>query len=290
MAEIPQAVLNGVVFGSVLALLALGLTLAFGIARFANVAHGDLATLGAFGALAVNHGLGWGMLAAAAVGVLVTLAAGLLAVRLVYRPLARRPRIAAVIASIGVALVVRHLIIAVWGTAQYAYTLPIERSLRLPLGLRLARPDLVTLAVAVVLMAALHLLLVRTRLGQEMRAVADDPDLARVSGIDPLRVMDAMWVVAFALAGVAGILVGVKTIVTPYLGWDLLLAAFAAAILGGIGNPYGAMAGGLVIGIAEELSTLWLPPTYRTAVAFVIMSSVLLARPSGIFGLARSAR
>jgi branched-subunit amino acid ABC-type transport system permease component len=290
MTEIPQAVLNGVVFGSVLALLALGLTLAFGIARFANVAHGDLATLGAFGALAANQGLGWGMLPSAAAGVLLVLAAGFVAVRLVYRPLARRPRIAAVIASIGVALVVRHLIIAVWGTGQHAYALPIQRALRLPFGLRLAWPDLVTLAVAVALMAALHLLLVRTRLGQEMRAVADDPDLARVSGIDPLRVMDAMWVVALALAGVAGVLVGVKTIVGPYIGWDLLLAAFAGAILGGIGNPYGAMAGGLVIGVAEEVSTLWLPPAYRTGVAFLLMTAVLLARPSGIFGTARVVR
>jgi len=278
-----QSFLDGLINGSVYALVALGLTLAFGIARFANVAHGDLVTLGAYAALWGVQGVGLGILPATLVGVAATLAAGLLVAGLVYRPLARRARIASVIASIGVALAIRHALIFVAGTQQYTFPLPIRRA-ALILGLRITPKDAAILAVAVVLMLLLHLGLQRTRVGKDMRAVADDAALARVAGIRVDRVVTAMWAWSLTLAAVAGVMLGVKTVVTPYMGWDILLSAFAAAILGGIGNPYGAMAGGLVIGMSEELTTLILPPAYRTAVAFLIMTGVLLLRPTGIFG------
>lgn len=283
MLAFAQSVLDGLINGSVYALVALGLTLAFGIARFANVAHGDLVTLGAYAALWGVQGVGLGILPATLVGVAATLAAGLLVAGLVYRPLARRARIASVIASIGVALAIRHALIFVAGTQQYTFPLPIRRA-ALILGLRITPKDAAILAVAVVLMLLLHLGLQRTRVGKDMRAVADDAALARVAGIRVDRVVTAMWAWSLTLAAVAGVMLGVKTVVTPYMGWDILLSAFAAAILGGIGNPYGAMAGGLVLGMSEELTTLILPPAYRTAVAFLIMTGVLLLRPTGIFG------
>lgn len=278
-----QPVLDGLINGSVYALVALGLTLAFGIARFANVAHGDFVTLGAYVTLWGVQGAGLGLLPATGVGVVASVATGLLVATLVYRPLARRARIASVIASIGVALVIRHALIFVAGTQQYTFPLPIRRASQV-LGLRLTPKDATILAVAVLLMAALHLGLQRTRVGKDMRAVADDPALARVAGIRADRVVSVMWVWSLVLAAAAGVLLGVKTVVTPYMGWDLLLSAFAAAILGGIGNPYGAMAGGVLIGVSEELTTLVLPPAYRTGVAFLIMTGVLLVRPTGIFG------
>jgi branched-subunit amino acid ABC-type transport system permease component len=278
-----QPVVDGVITGAIYALVALGLTLAFGIVRFANVAHGDFATLGAYVALWTVQGLGVGLAPATLAAVVATVAAGLAVARLVYRPLGRRARIASVIASIGVALVVRHALIFVAGTQQHTYPLPIRRAAQAG-GLRITPKEVVILAVALVLMLLLHLCLQRTRTGQEMRAVADDPSLARVAGIRVDRVVTVMWVWSLGLAAVAGVLLGVKTIVTPYMGWDLLLPAFAAAILGGIGNPYGAVAGGALLGVSEELTVLLLPPTYRAAVAFVMMTVVLLVRPTGIFG------
>jgi branched-chain amino acid transport system permease protein len=284
-----QAVVDGLVNGSVYALLALGLTLAFGIARFAHVAHGDFATLGAYAALLAAGATGAGLVPAALAAVAVTVTVGLVVARLVYAPLARRAAIASVIASIGVALVVRHLLIVLAGTEQFTFPVPVRRAIRM-LGVRATPKDLVIVGIAVLCMIALALALTRTRIGKEMRAVADDAALARVAGIRVERVVRVMWAWSVALAAVAGVLVGVKTVVTPYLGWDLLLPAFASAILGGIGNPYGAMAGGLVIGVAEEVAATGLPPAYRTAVAFVIMTLVLLVRPAGIFGARDAAR
>jgi len=283
MLSFAQPVLDGLVNGSVYALLALGLTLAFGIARFANVAHGDFATLGAYGALWAVEAMGAPLLPAILVGVAASLAAGLLVAWLVFRPLSRRARIASVIASIGVALVIRHVLIFFAGTQQYGFPVPIRRASQI-FGLRLTPKDAAILSAGALLMLGLHLLLRRTRAGKDMRAVADDAALARVAGIRVDRVVTIMWVWSLVLAAVAGVLLGVKTVVTPYMGWDMLLSAFAAAILGGIGNPYGAMAGGLLMGVAEELTSLILPPAYRTAVAFVLMTAVLLVRPSGLFG------
>jgi len=201
----------------------------------------------------------------------------------VFRPLDRRPKIASVIGSIGVALVVRHAILFIWGTEQHSYQVAIERGIRF-MGLMITKNEIIIVITAFILMAFIHLILKKTRIGKEMRALADDQDLARVTAINPLQVITLMWILALSLAGVAGLLLGLKSIITPYMGWDILLSAFAAAILGGIGNPYGAMAGAITIGVSEEVSTMFFPPTYRLAVAFLIMILTLLFRPSGIFG------
>lgn len=289
MLAFAQPVVDGLINGSIYALVALGLTLAFGIARFANVAHGDFVTLGAYAALWATHGAGLGLLPASLVGVGATVGVGLVAARLVYRPLARRARIASVIASIGVALALRHALIFVAGTQQFSFPAPIVRASRF-LGVRATPKELMILAVAALLMVALYAALQRTRVGKEMRALADDPALARAAGIRVDHVVTVMWVWSLALAAIAGILLGVKTVVTPYMGWDMLLSAFAGAILGGIGSPFGAVVGSLLIGVSEELSTLLLPPTYRTGVAFLIMTAVLLVRPAGIFGVRTAIR
>ncbi len=283
MLAFAQPILDGLVNGSVYVLVALGLTLAFGIARFANVAHGDFATLGAYATLWTVEAAGVPLLPATLVGIAASLVTGLLVAWLVYRPLSRQTRIASVIASIGVALVIRHALIFFAGTQQYSFPLPVRRASQI-IGLRITSKDAAILAVGALCMLALHLLLQRTRAGKDMRAVADDAALARVAGIRADRVISLMWVWSLVLAAVAGVLLGVKTVVTPYMGWDLLLSAFAAAILGGIGNPYGAMAGGLLMGVAEELTSLILPPAYRSAMAFLLMTAVLLVRPTGIFG------
>jgi len=283
MIDFLQHILNGITSGCVLALAALGLTLAFGISRFANVAHGDYVTLGAFFALIANQALGWNLFLSGLVGILGCTVVGYAFYYFVFRPLDRRPKIASVIASIGVALVVRHAVLFIWGTEQHSYHVVIQRGIRF-LGLRMTKNEMMILLTSFVLMFIIHVILQQTRIGKEMRAVSDDPDLAKVTGIEIFKVTGVMWGLTLSLAAVAGLLLGLKTIITPYMGWDLLLSAFAAAILGGIGNPYGAMAGAILIGISEELSTMVFPPSYRTAIAFIIMIFTLLLRPSGIFG------
>jgi len=282
MVDLLQHILNGITSGCVLALVALGVTLVFGISRFANVAHGDYVTLGSYFALVANRA-GWNLFLSGLVGVLGCVVFGYIAFILVFRPLDRRPKIASVIASIGVALVVRHAILFIWGTEQHSYQVVIERGIRF-MGLMITKNEIIIVITAFALMAFIHLILKKTRIGKEMRALADDQDLARVTAINPLQVITLMWILALGLAGVAGLLLGLKSIITPYMGWDILLSSFAAAILGGIGNPYGAIAGAITIGISEELSTMFFPPTYRVAIAFLIMILALLFRPSGIFG------
>jgi neutral amino acid transport system permease protein len=214
---------------------------------------------------------------------------GLIAHQTVFKPLASRAFIASVIASIGVALVIRHVIILVAGTGQYTYDLPLMRALRFG-DVRVAPTDLWIVGVTIVLVFGVHMLLHYTSLGRHMRAVADDPQLARVAGINPQRVISVMWVITLTLAVIAGALFGVKAIIHPYVGWYTLIGAFAAVILGGVGNPYGAVAGAILIGVSQEFSTLVLPTTYKVAVSFVILTIVLLFKPEGLFGESRLVR
>ena len=281
--DLVKHLLDGITNGSILALVALGLTLGFGISRFANVAYGDYVTLGAFFALLANQAMGWNLFLSGLVGILGCILVGYGFYYFVFRPLDRRLKIASVIASIGVALVVRHAILFIFGTEQHTYRVVIQRGF-LFFGLSITKNEIIVLVTSFGLMVLIHLILQKTRIGKEMRAVADDPDLARVTGIESFKVISVMWALTLSLAAVGGLLLGLRTVITPYMGWDILLSAFAAAILGGIGNPYGAMAGAILIGISEELSTMVFPPSYRAAIAFLIMILALFLRPSGIFG------
>lgn len=276
--------------GSIYALGAVGISMIYGILRFSHFAHGDVMTLGAYGALTAVYALGWHPLAALPFGIALAVAAALVADRAFYKPLRRLPTIYAVIASFGVALMLRSLIQLVWGPQNRVFV----EGVRLPLvlfdgSLRASPLHLQAIVITIVLGVALHLFLSRTRTGRAMRAVADDADLAAVAGLEPERVIRWTWVIGAALAATAGVLAGMDTQVHANMGWNLLLAMFASALLGGIGKPMGALAGGFLIGLAEELSTYpWLgteslvSPSYKSAVAFVIMVLVLLLRPQGL--------
>ena len=278
-----QALANGIIEGSILALAALGLTLVFGIARFPNAAHGDYLTVGAYGTFFGLHFLGLPLTLAVVCGILVTALVGVLFYIFVFKKLAGRHSAVSLIASVGIALFVRHAVIFIAGTDQYTYHLPILRAWRVG-GLKILPMDLAYFSVSIAAIAAVHLLLRYTDIGRRMRAVSDSPQLARVSGIRVGRVHLAMWMISLCLAGLAGILLASRTVVSPYLGWDILLPAFAAAILGGFGSPYGAILGGAVIGISQELAVLFISETYKVAFSFVIIAVVLLVRPWGILG------
>ena len=278
-----QALTNGIAEGAILALAALGLTLVFGISRFPNAAHGDYLSVGAYGAWLGTAFLGLPMALSALLGIGVTIVVGLIFYFWVFRKLARRSSVINMIVSIGIAIFVRHTIVFLAGSEQYTYGLPILRAWRV-WGLRIFPMDLVYVGLAVAAIAVVHAILRYTEVGRKMRAMSDSPELARISGIRTGNVHLIMWTMSLGLAGLAGILLGMKTVVDPLMGWDLLLPAFAAAILGGFGSPAGAIIGGVVIGVSQEVAVMFVPETYKVAVSFFVIAFMLLFRPWGLFG------
>jgi branched-chain amino acid transport system permease protein len=283
-----ELLIAGIVSGLVIGLVALSITLVFGIARFPNAATGDMMTLGAYAALA-GHAATGSLLFGGALGAVAGAAAGLLAYALVFRRLAGRSIVAMLVASIGIGFILRAVLAIAFGHAQQVFQMPLVRPWRIE-GVRVHPNDLRLAATAAFSLAVAFATLYLTPIGRRMRAVADDPSLARVSGISPVRVMVALWLLAGALAAIAGVILGLRTVVFPEMGWDMLLPGFAAAIFGGIGNPAGAVLAGLILGIAQEMATPVVGFTYKIALAFVVMLVVLLVRPRGLFGRVEGVR
>lgn len=280
--DLLQLVVYGLVLGSVLSLGAIGVSLLFGILRFAHFAHGDVMTVGAYGAL-IGVGLGLPVWASLPFGMAVAVLSCLLVDRLVYARLRRRQPVIQLISSFGIALILRSLVTLIWGPSDLQYDDEIQMPLYL--GDIMIRPDhLWIMAATIILVVALHLFLQKTRMGKAMRALSDNVDLARVTGIDAERVILWTWVMGGSLAAAAGVFLAMDTRLSPTMGWSLLLPVFAAAILGGIGKPYGAILGGMIIGVASELSTAVIEPSYKPAVAFAIMIIMLIVRPTGLLG------
>ena len=280
----------GLVLGSIYALGAIGVTLTFGILRFANFAHGETMTLGAYLTLTLVLLTGWHALLFLPVALALTALVVLGMDRLFFRPLRHAPTIILVIASFGLMLMVRSLIQVFWGTELQGFSKGIVLPWVLFDSLRIFPKHVIIVGSALALMLAVHVLLRHTRTGKAMRAMSDSPELARLTGIDTERVVRATWIVGACLAAAAGIFLAYDSHVETLMGFKMLLPVFASALLGGLGRPYGAMAGGLVIGMVEELSTYaWigteplLPPGYKAGVAFAIMVAILIWRPSGLF-------
>lgn len=277
--------INGTIDGLLIALPALALTLVMGVARFPNAATGDYMTVSAYAGICVQAlgatsiilaGLG-AVLAGAAISVVFYL--------WVFRALRGRPPVASLVASIGVAFFARSMLTLFVGHDQQTFNLPLVRAWNFG-GVRLLPTDLYVAAGALLAMALLFALLHLSPIGRQMRAIADNPDLARACGIRSGRVLLALWAVVGALCALGGMMFGVKAVVSPELGWELLIPAFAAMILGGIGSPAGAVAGGVLLGVASELSVPFVGPSYKIAVAFLLLLVVLLLRPRGLFGKA----
>ena len=187
--------------------------------------------------------------------------------------------------ALGASFIIRMIILIIWGPDFLFYRPGVLRpALYLPMGIKIRPDQIVIVATVVILVIALHLFLRKTKMGKAMRATADNMDLALVSGINIERIIALTWVIGGSLAAAAGILYAVDVQLHPALGWNFLLPLFAATILGSIGNIYGAFVGGLIIGIIQQLSTAFILPTYKPAVAFIIMIIILLIRPQGIFG------
>jgi len=275
-------VVTGLMSGLVTGLAALAVTLVFGIARFANAATGDVMTLGAYVALGVGTATG-SLLLGGAAGLVAAMLAGVAAYLLVFRQLAGRSAVTALLASIGVGFMIRAALALIYGYQQQVFAIPLARPWR-PWGIRILPIDVALAALALATLAVVFLVLHATPIGRRMRAVADDPALAQVSGIAPLPVMIALWTMAGGVAAIAGIMLAMKTAVQPEMGWNTLLPGFTAAILGGIGSPVGAVLAGLILGLVQELASPFVGFTYKLAVVFVVLLLVLLVRPSGLFG------
>ncbi|WP_414544893.1 branched-chain amino acid ABC transporter permease [Nostoc sp. CCY0012] len=281
--QIAQLIVNGIAVGSIIALAAVGLTLTYGILRLSNFAHGDFLTLGAYLTLLINTaGINiWLSMILATFG---TVGAMLLSEKLLWSRMRsiRATSTTLIIISIGLALFLRNGIIFLWGGQNRNYNVPVTAALDI-FGLKIPQNQLLVLGLAVLAILALHYLLQNTKIGKAMRAVADDLDLARVSGINVEQVILWTWLIAGTFTSLGGSMYGLITAVRPNMGWFLILPLFASVILGGIGNPYGAIAAALIIGIAQELSTLWLGSQYKQGIALLIMILVLLIRPKGLF-------
>lgn len=298
----PQALMDGLITGSMIGLGAIGVTLTYSILRFANFAHGEFVAWGAYFALAVSGALGylsgslltpigpfsfgWSLPIAAVVAVALTAGLALLVDAVLFGPLRDRRSavIILVMASFGAALTLRNLLEFIFTSQPAYYTKALQIAFPLGGGLRATPDQLLTLGVAAVLVASVHILLTRTAIGRSMRAVSENQQLSGVVGIDVRKVIRTVWVLGAGLACIAGVMAGLLVQIRPQMGLDLLLPLFAAAILGGIGSVPGAMLAGLIVGLAEALAVQLIGAEWRSAIAFVILVMILLLRPQGLFG------
>jgi neutral amino acid transport system permease protein len=289
-----QLVANGLVTGSVIAIAAVGVSLVYGILRLVNFAYGDFMAFGALAAYAFNGPLGLGMIPSTLLGMLATAVLSLVLDVALWRPLrARRAGFMSLfLASIGLALVLRQVLLLAYGPQPQTYKVN-QYKVYVIGSVRLSEPQLITIVGAAVAIGAIGVFLSRSTVGRTMRALADDRALAAIAGIHVGRVITYTWIISGLLAGLAGVLAGlVQSSFDPNFGFQLLLPVFAAVVLGGIGSAYGALAGGLVLGLAMELST-WssllggVNPVYKPVVAFAILAAALMVRPQGLFGRAR---
>ncbi|HEY1237716.1 MAG TPA: branched-chain amino acid ABC transporter permease [Solirubrobacterales bacterium] len=286
---VAQTGINGLSLGSIYALGAVGLTLVYGILKLVNFAHGDFLTFGAYMAYLVN--VTWGMPLVVGVfwAMIATAVLGLLLERVLWRPMRAKNAglLQLILMSIGLAFLLRAIIQWFWSTDIRVLDVDSTTTVDF-LGLHIGRTQLIVVIVGVGVLVGIGLMLRLTLLGKRMRALSDDLELAETAGIDTGRVITYTWIFAGALAGLAGVLAAATTNLKPEMGFELLLPIFAAVILGGIGDAFGALAAGMVIGVMTEWSTLVIDARWKTAVGFLVLIIVLIIRPQGIFGKAKA--
>jgi branched-chain amino acid transport system permease protein/neutral amino acid transport system permease protein len=271
------------VAGTILAVPAIGFTAIFAVLRFTNFAVASHATIGAFAGYVANTQLGLPAMAALAVAFVVAGAVGVATDEVVLRPLRPAGALTVAIASVALTIALENVVRFLFGNDLRGYNLPVERDWQVA-GVRIGPQQVKNLGAALVAMAAVFLFLAFTRTGKAMRAVADNPTLAGLKGINADTVARLVNFVGMGLAGIGGMLVGLDTSIDPLTGFRVILSVFAAAVVGGLGSIPGAVAGALTIGIAEELSLLVLAPAYRSAVGFFAILLVLTLRPRGLLG------
>jgi branched-chain amino acid transport system permease protein len=284
-----QQLVNGVMLGSTYALIAIGYTLVFGVLQLVHLAHGEVFMIGAFIGLQVVLLAGVGPGPALVAAVLGTALLGILIELVAFRPIRARGGhfLAPVISTIGVGIVLQEVATNLFGGEQVGFPHRMEPVVHHLGAVTVTSVQLLILAVSVALMAALHLFVTRTTVGMAMRATAESVLTARLLGINANRIIVLTLAIASGLAGAAGVLVGLSfNAISPFMGIDMGIKGLAIMLFGGLGNIYGAMAGGIILGIVEVLSVAYLVSSYRDAFAFTMIIVILLARPRGLFGSA----
>ncbi len=287
MADLVQLLVNGLMAGAVLAVPAIGFTAIYAVLRFPNFAVGGLATVGAYAGLLANTVLHWPATVALVVGFLVAGAVGVVLDDTLLRPLRPAGALSAAIASVALNIVIENAVRFFFGNDLRGYDLPVFRDWRFGLGgvaLSVGPQQVANALCALVAMAALFAFLSFTTTGKTMRAVADNPALAALKGIDARGVARLATFLGMGLAGFGGMLIGLDTSINPLTGFSVMLSVFAAAVVGGLGSIPGAVAGAFVIGVGEEMSVAVLPPSYRSAIGFAAIVLVLSFRPRGLLG------
>ena len=287
--DVSQRGLNGLSLGAIYALGAVGLTLVYGILKLVNFAHGDFLTFGAYMAYLVNVTWDLPLVFAIAFAIAATALLGIGFEKTMWAPMRKRGAgmLQLLLMTLGLAFVIRYSIQFIWGTELRQLDVNNTSSVEF-LDLRIGRTQLTVIVVGFAALLATGLMLRLTLLGKRMRALSDDLDLAETSGINTSRVILYTWLFAAGLAGLAGVFAGAITQLQPELGFELLLPIFAAVVLGGIGNAFGALAAGIVLGVVIEMSTFIVAPGLKLAIGFLILIVVLIIRPQGIFGQART--
>ena len=294
MTEFLQQLINGLAFGSILALIALGYTMVYGILRFINFAHGDVFMLGAFAGFYLAPkiatvvplpSIGGGLVVLVA-AMAICAALGVLIERFAYRPLRSRPKLTVLITAIGVSLFLEYAGQFVFGAApkKFPQILPVYPIAHLG-GLSLNSNQVVVLGVTLLLLLGLRFIVLKTKMGTAMRAVSFNPEAAALMGVNTDVIISFTFALGSALAAAAGILWAVNyPAIDPLMGILPGLKAFVAAVLGGIGNLPGAALGGVIIGVTETLVSGYISSTYRDAIAFAVLILILLIKPSGLLG------
>lgn len=284
MTYLLQSLLNGLLAGSIYALFAMGLTLVYGVLNFVNFAHGELIMWGAYLLyLFMEKPFGLPLVLAFIPALFFTVLLGLGMDRFVFKPLRQANRLTLLIAALGLSFLLRNSAQFFWGAELRTYGFEIKRGWRI-LGMSVTPTQIAIMLTTMVCVAAVYLLFHRSQLGKSMRAVSDNLELARVAGLNTRRVIQAAWVVSSVLACIGGILLALDTNLQPGMGLINLVKAFAATLLGGVGNLWGALLGGIAIGLAENLGVLVISPGYKDAIAFGIMVVLLLVRPAVFYG------
>lgn len=293
---IGQALADGILTGGILALGAIGYSLSAKILKFANFAHAEFLTVGAYLALTLAALMGAGtpidplsfglpliaatIIAGVATGVIAILVDTLVFSRLRAR---RAAALTLVFASFGMALILRNLVLLLWGPNAHYYGQELQIAIEVLPDVRMLPDHVFVLVLTILLVLSLHFFLQTSRVGVAMRAMADSPALSQACGIDTASVIRWTWLLAGMLAACAGVFAGLTVQIRPELGFNMLLAVLTAAVLGGAGNLFGAVVGGLVVGLAESLSVLIIPASFKPAIPFLLLLIVLYVRPQGLF-------
>jgi branched-chain amino acid transport system permease protein len=288
-----QQLINGLMLGSTYALVAIGYAIVFGVLRLLHLAHGEVFMVGAFAGLGVVIWLGVGPWAAIVGGLIGASLIGMLLEFVAFRPIRRRGGnyLAPIVSSVGAGLVLQEVMTKLVGAEQVSFPHQFDNTPYQLAGVPVTATQMFIVAVAFASMLAVHLFVAYTRLGMAMRATSENIEVASILGINVDTVVLLSFGIASALGGVAGALVGMNfNALSPFMGTDMAVKGFAVMLIGGLGSIYGAMAGGLILGIVEVLSVAYLASSYRDAFVFGLMIVILLVRPAGLFSSGTESR